>query len=128
MKIFRLFRNKKDLRERCIEKYGDDFAAIYDSLGSGIPVGNLEETKIVCSMIEAVKKEESLQRQRGGAMLKKVIGWLILAALFVLFAAAEIHNIGFTMFIIALVLTIIFGSLITFAVYLIIGGNEEKDA
>lgn len=57
MKISRLFRKKKDLRERCIEKYGDDFAVIYDNLSSGIPVGGLEETAIVCSMIEAVRKE-----------------------------------------------------------------------
>lgn len=59
MKIFRLFRKKMDLRKRCIEKYGDDFAVIYDSLSSGIPVGNLEETKIVCAMIEAVRKEDT---------------------------------------------------------------------
>lgn len=59
MKFLRLFRKKKDLRERCIEKYGEDFAVIYDSLGSGVPVGNFAETTIVLSMIEAVRKEKT---------------------------------------------------------------------
>lgn len=59
MKIIGLFHKKKDLRERCIEKYGEDFAVIYDNLRSGIPVGGIAETAIVCAMIDAVRKEDT---------------------------------------------------------------------
>lgn len=54
-KIKRLFKKKPSLRERCIEAYGEEFGEIYDKLGTGIPVGNFEETVIIINMIEAVK-------------------------------------------------------------------------
>lgn len=53
----KIFTKKKDLREVCREKYGDDFAAMYDKLNSGVPIGNLEETKIFLAMVEAAKEE-----------------------------------------------------------------------
>ena len=52
---------KNDLREKCIEAYGQDFAEIYDNLNSGIPVGDFLETSIVLAMIEAVKKGEPIK-------------------------------------------------------------------
>ena len=48
---------KKDLREVFRKKYGDDFAKMYDMVNSGIPIGNLEETRIFLAMVEAAKEE-----------------------------------------------------------------------
>lgn len=48
---------KKDLREVCREKYGDDFVVLYDKLGYGEPIGNLEETLVFLTMIEEARKE-----------------------------------------------------------------------
>lgn len=53
----KLFCKKKDLRDVCREKYGEEFVALYDSLGRGIPIGNLYETQIILSMIEEARKE-----------------------------------------------------------------------
>jgi len=53
---FKKFR-KKDLREVCREKYGDDFAKMYDMVNIGIPIGNMEETMIFLTMVEAAKEE-----------------------------------------------------------------------
>lgn len=55
---FKKFR-KKDLREVCREKYGDDFAKMYDMLNDGIPIGNLEETKIFLAMVKAAEEGET---------------------------------------------------------------------
>ena len=51
------FSPKKDLREVCREKYGDDFADKYDMVNAGMPIGNFEETIEFLDKIEAVKKE-----------------------------------------------------------------------
>lgn len=48
---------KRDLREICREKYGDDFAKMYDMVNAGIPIGNLEETKVFLALVEAAKEE-----------------------------------------------------------------------
>lgn len=48
---------KRDLREVCREKYGDDFVKMYDMVNSGIPIGNLEETQIFLAMVEAAKEK-----------------------------------------------------------------------
>ncbi len=50
---------KKDLRERCREKYGDEFVQMYDMLNDGIPIGNLEETTIFLAMIKEAKDGRS---------------------------------------------------------------------
>lgn len=49
---------KKDLREVCREKYGDDFVKMYDMVNSGIPIGNLTETLIFIEMVAAAKEEK----------------------------------------------------------------------
>ena len=54
---FKKFR-KKDLREICREKYGDDFVKMYDMLNNGIPIGNLVETQIFLAMVEAAKEDK----------------------------------------------------------------------
>ena len=54
---FKKFR-KKDMREICREKYGDDFVKMYDMLNNGIPIGNLVETQIFLAMVEAAKEDK----------------------------------------------------------------------
>lgn len=54
--LYKKWFHKKDLREICREKYGDDFVFMYDLLNSGVPIGNLEETKIFLAMVEAAKE------------------------------------------------------------------------
>lgn len=49
---------KKDLREVCREKYGDDFVKMYDMVESGIPIGNLRETLIFLTMVKAAEEDE----------------------------------------------------------------------
>lgn len=52
---------KSDLREKCIQAYGEEFGEIYDTLNSGGTVGGFLETAIVLDMIEAVKKGEPMK-------------------------------------------------------------------
>ena len=54
----RKFFRKKDLREICREKYGDDFVKMYDMLNDGIPIGSLEETQIFLAMVKAAEEDE----------------------------------------------------------------------
>lgn len=56
---FRKFCRKKDLREICREKYGDDFVKMYDMLNDGIPIGSLEETQIFLAMVKAAEEGET---------------------------------------------------------------------
>lgn len=49
---------KRDLREVCREKYGDDFVKMYDMVNDGTPIGNLEETQIFLAMVKAAEGEE----------------------------------------------------------------------
>ena len=53
-------RRKKDLREVCREKYGDDFVELYDMVNKGCPIGTLSETIAFINMVEKAKQEESL--------------------------------------------------------------------
>lgn len=55
---FRKFCHKKDLREICREKYGDDFVEMYDMVNNGIPIGNFEETRIFLAMIKSAEEGE----------------------------------------------------------------------
>ena len=57
MKLKDLFRKRKDLRQLCVEEYGEEFGEMYDMVSGGQAIGNLEETMIFLSMIEKVKKE-----------------------------------------------------------------------
>ena len=59
-KWFKRFRkkDKKDLREVCREKYGDDFVKMYDMVNRGIPIGTLGDTIAFIAMVEAAKKDE----------------------------------------------------------------------
>lgn len=54
-----LFNNNDDIRERCVNAYGEDFGKIYDLMGAGTPVGNLEETLIVLEMINRLRDKDN---------------------------------------------------------------------
>ena len=58
MEYFKKFFRKRDLREVCREKYGDDFVKMYDLLNAGVPIGNLEETQIFLTMVKAAEEGE----------------------------------------------------------------------
>lgn len=62
-RVSKWFREKRkpNLREQCIQAYGEEFGEIYDNLNSGIPVGGFLETALILDMIEAVKKGEPLK-------------------------------------------------------------------
>lgn len=49
---------RRNLREVCREKYGDEFVKMYDMLNSGIPIGNLEETQIFLAMVKAAQEDK----------------------------------------------------------------------
>lgn len=52
----KLFRRKKDLRELCRERYGDDFVMKYDTINRGGTIGGLSETIAFIEMVEEVKR------------------------------------------------------------------------
>ena len=55
-KIIKYFKRKRfNLRQECINAYGEDFGVIYDKINEGEPVGNLEETCAVLKMIKDIK-------------------------------------------------------------------------
>ena len=54
-KLFRK-RRKKDLRELCRERYGDEFVKAYDTLNSGGTIGGFAETIAFIEMVEDVKR------------------------------------------------------------------------
>ena len=56
-------KNKKDLRERCREKYGDDFVELYDQLCRGCPIGDFVQTIQFIALVEAVKNEMKNKRR-----------------------------------------------------------------
>ena len=62
-KVSKWFREKRkpNLREQCIQAYGEEFGEIYDNLNSGIPVRGFLETALILDMIEAVKKGEPIK-------------------------------------------------------------------
>ena len=61
MKIFdiirRKFNKKPDLRQLCVDRYGEEFGEFYDKSCRGEPIGTLTETLVFLNMIEKVRKE-----------------------------------------------------------------------
>ena len=55
----KLFKKKKDLRELCRKRYGDEFVKMYDIINSGGTIGGFEETIIFLEMVEEVRKAMS---------------------------------------------------------------------
>lgn len=53
-KLFNRFR-KPTLRELCRQKYGDEFAKMYDTLNQGEPIGGFAETMAFIEMIRRVE-------------------------------------------------------------------------
>ena len=54
--MLKWLRKKKSLRELCRERYGDDFAEMYDTINRGGTIGNLAETIAFIEMVEEVKR------------------------------------------------------------------------
>ena len=52
-------KKRKNLREACLEKYGEDFIKLYDLLANGIAIGDFVETANVLHMINVVKEEQN---------------------------------------------------------------------
>lgn len=50
-----------NLRQACIDKYGEEFGNQYDSLCDGRPIGGLLETIKFLEKLEKVKKENGIQ-------------------------------------------------------------------
>ena len=59
--IKRLLGIKPDLRQLCVERYGEEFGELYDMSCRGEPIGTLMETLTVLHMIEKVRKEFNLR-------------------------------------------------------------------
>lgn len=58
-KIIKYFKRKRfNLRQECINVYGEEFGVIYDKINNGEPVGNFEETCTVLKMINYIKQQE----------------------------------------------------------------------
>lgn len=53
-------RKKFNLRQACVDKYGEEFGESYDSICQGIPIGGFIETVIFLNMVEQVKKDSGL--------------------------------------------------------------------
>lgn len=51
-------RNRKpDLRDKCVEMYGEEFGKIYDDMARGIPVAGFTTTAHYLMLIEEARKE-----------------------------------------------------------------------
>lgn len=59
-KLKRLLGIKPDLRQLCIERYGEEFGELYDMSCRGEPIGTLMDTLAILHMIEKVRKESGL--------------------------------------------------------------------
>lgn len=61
-KIKKLFHKKpkKDLRQLLVNKFGEEYGEMYDSLNRGVPIGGFIETISFLSKIKEVKKENNL--------------------------------------------------------------------
>ena len=58
--IKKIKRKRFNLRQACIDKYGEEFGALYDSLCTGAPIGGFVETTAFLDMVEQVKKDSGL--------------------------------------------------------------------
>lgn len=60
-KILKYFKHKRfDLRQACIDKYGEEFGEIYDKLNTGQVIGDFNETVRVINLIERVKRKNDI--------------------------------------------------------------------
>ena len=54
--MFKRFKRKKDLRELCRERYGNEFVKKYDALNAGRTIGGIVETIAFIEKVEEVKR------------------------------------------------------------------------
>lgn len=53
-------RRNFNLRQACIDRYGEEFGELYDKTCKGEPIGGFIETAMFIDMIKVVKKESGL--------------------------------------------------------------------
>ena len=59
---FKIKKHKEDdLRQKCIDAYGEKFGELYDFLCSGVPIGGFVETAIMIEMMDAVKRGKPIK-------------------------------------------------------------------
>lgn len=56
MKILELF-GKYDLREKCVERYGEEFGKMYDTANRGGVIGDFSDIIVFINMVGKVRKE-----------------------------------------------------------------------
>lgn len=56
MKTVKTINKRPNLRDRCVELYGEEFGELYDNLNRGIAIGDGFKTAVVLHLIELAKK------------------------------------------------------------------------
>lgn len=66
MGVLKLFKRKKkeNLRDYCLNKYGEEFIEKYDALNRGNPIGNFYETILFLNKV-SIARENWQKRARG---------------------------------------------------------------
>lgn len=60
-KILKYFKRKRfNLRQACIDEYGEQFGELYDKINTGQVIGDFNETVRVINMIERVKRKNDI--------------------------------------------------------------------
>lgn len=60
-KILKYFKRKRfDLRQACIDEYGEQFGELYDKINTGQPIGGFLETAMFLDMIKSVKRKNDI--------------------------------------------------------------------
>lgn len=60
-KILKYFKRKRfDLRQACIDEYGEEFGELYDKINTGQPFGSFLETAMFLDMIKSVKRKNDI--------------------------------------------------------------------
>lgn len=56
MKFLELF-GKYDLRQKCVERYGEEFGELYDTANRGGAIGDFSDIIVFINMVGKVRKE-----------------------------------------------------------------------
>lgn len=60
-KILKYFKRKRfDLRQACVDEYGEEFGELYDKINTGEPIGNFNKTVKFLDLVESVKRKHEI--------------------------------------------------------------------
>jgi hypothetical protein len=60
-KILKYFKRKRfNLRQACVDEYGEEFGELYDKINMGQPIGGFQETAMFLDMIKSVKRKHGI--------------------------------------------------------------------